>query len=264
MQPYGAFLPSDRAKFLIRLFSETPLGYSKLRRYAIKRLLAEHPAYLDSTFFGYRFRFVTKDNHTDRMAALCGKYFNAAELRWITRVLAKPDPNFVDIGANMGFFSFAAARLGAKVVAVEPNPRLCERIRFNQTLNGISNFDLFQAAVGGEEGTALLSDPQDFGQATLRDTQKGIEVRIRPLVNILAEAGVTRIDCLKIDIEGYEDEALLPFFASADRSLWPKHIVFEHSSHTLWRRDLLGKMAEIGYRIAARSRGNSLATLAGN
>ena len=44
---------------------------------------------------------------------------------------------------------------------------------------------------------------------------------------IVERAGIDRIDALKTDIEGFEDRALLPFFATAPRALWPKRIYME-------------------------------------
>ncbi|MGO9986260.1 MAG: hypothetical protein ACLPIX_18885 [Rhodomicrobium sp.] len=38
----------------------------------------------------------------------------------------------------------------------------------------------------------------------------------------MAAEGVTRIDLLKIDIEGFEDRASMPFFRKTEGSLWPK------------------------------------------
>jgi hypothetical protein len=45
---------------------------------------------------------------------------------------------------------------------------------------------------------------------------------MEPLAHIIAAAGVNRIDTMKIDIEGFEDRALMPFIATAPRSLWPR------------------------------------------
>ncbi|WP_208624691.1 FkbM family methyltransferase [Komagataeibacter sucrofermentans] len=79
-----------------------------------------------------------------------------------------------------------------------------------------------------------------------------------PLLDILTEAKVNHVDVLKIDIEGYEDRALIPFLDTAPDSLLPKHIMMEDSERDRWQSDLMGKLAQVGYRTRARSRGNAL------
>ena len=53
----------------------------------------------------------------------------------------------------------------------------------------------------------------------------------------------------------FEDEALLPFFREASRSLWPKAIVIE-PSRQLWKEDCISFMIGIGYAIAGESADN--------
>ena len=48
------------------------------------------------------------------------------------------------------------------------------------------------------------------------------------LQRILADAAVDHVDALKIDIEGFEDRVLTPFFKDAPQGLWPRAIVIEH------------------------------------
>ncbi len=43
---------------------------------------------------------------------------------------------------------------------------------------------------------------------------------------------------MKIDIEGFEDQALFPFFDEAPEKLWPRCIVIEPNSKS-WKRDIL-------------------------
>ena len=47
------------------------------------------------------------------------------------------------------------------------------------------------------------------------DVAPSIEVEVAPLADIITAAGVDRIDYLKIDIEGFEDRALVPFIQQA-------------------------------------------------
>ena len=70
------------------------------------------------------------------------------------------------------------------------------------------------------------------------------------LQRILDEAGVTRIDALKIDIEGFEDRALIAFFKEAPQTLWPRAVVIEHLSRDEWQQDCIADMIARGYREA--------------
>jgi len=54
----------------------------------------------------------------------------------------------VDVGAHIGRFSLAAARAGASVVAVEPNPETFSVLAVNVGLNGFRNVRLVNAEKG--------------------------------------------------------------------------------------------------------------------
>ena len=68
--------------------------------------------------------------------------------------------------------------------------------------------------------------------------------------------------CIKIDVEGHEHLALLPFFKSAQKSLFPNHIVIEHTSNSVQIfKDLMKFLSRIGYKIILKTRSNYCLTL---
>ena len=71
----------------------------------------------------------------------------------------------------------------------------------------------------------------------------------------LKNQNITKIDALKIDIEGFEDRALFPFFDEAPKSLWPTCIVIEPNS-TSWEKDILSRLETLGYVRTGKTRGN--------
>ena len=75
---------------------------------------------------------------------------------------------------------------------------------------------------------------------------------------ILAEAGVSHVDALKIDVEGFEDRVLTGFFADAPQALWPRAIVIEHLSKDEWLNDCIADMRARGYVEKGRTRSNTL------
>ena len=78
------------------------------------------------------------------------------------------------------------------------------------------------------------------------------------LQRILDEAGVSRVDALKIDVEGYEDRVLTGFFREAPPSLWPGAVVIEHLSRNEWLADCIADMRARGYAEAGKTRSNTL------
>ncbi len=228
----------------------------RFRRPFVERFKQECNGAVDSYLFGLKVRFYPQDNQTDAKSAVCGNCYNAKEWRWVAKSLPVGGV-FVDIGANMGFFSLFAATKKARIIAIEPQPILFDRLSANMGFNNIDAC-LVKAAVGENDETGnLIQTNLDYGGGTIGQG-KGEAVRIRPLLDILTEAKVNHVDVLKIDIEGYEDRALIPFLDTAPDSLLPKHIVMEYSERDRWQSDLMGKLAQVGYRTKARSRGNAL------
>jgi hypothetical protein len=78
------------------------------------------------------------------------------------------------------------------------------------------------------------------------------------LERILGDAGVTHVDALKIDVEGFEDRVLTGFFAQAPRNLWPRAVVIEHLSRDEWQNDCIADMVARGYTETGRNRSNTL------
>lgn len=256
IQPFGAYPLTGIQYWIRRVFFDTPFGYMRFRRPFIEKFKQECIGPVDSYLFGLKVRFYPRDNQTDAKSVVCGNCYNAKEWRWLN-VCLPVGGVFVDIGANMGFFSLFAATKKAKIIAIEPQPILFDRLSTNMFLNNIDAC-LVNVAVGEREETgSLIQTNKDYGSGMIGQGE-GETVRIRPLLDILTESQISHIDVLKIDIEGYEDRALLPFLNKAPDSLLPKHIIMEYSERDRWQTDLLGKLVRIGYQQKAHSRGNAL------
>ena len=73
--------------------------------------------------------------------------------------LLKPGDTFVDVGANIGYFTLLASRLvGAtgKVIGIEANPRTFKLLEANVALNHCANVDLRHVAAGEAPGFATM------------------------------------------------------------------------------------------------------------
>ena len=84
---------------------------------------------------------------------------------------------------------------------------------------------LVAAAAGPDDGELLIeTDGDNLGASHIVSGEasgKAIKVPSLRLQRILEEAGVSHVDALKIDVEGFEDRVLTGFFADAPQALWP-------------------------------------------
>ena len=80
--------------------------------------------------------------------------------------LLRPGSVFVDVGANVGYFTLLASTLGARVLAYEPTPSVFTRLRENVDLNGFLQAQLVNAAVMDKPGTLSLISPETTPKPT--------------------------------------------------------------------------------------------------
>lgn len=130
---------------------------------------------------------------------------------WIPQALS---PVIVDVGANVGLVSIAAAKRfpKARVFAFEPNPHILPLLEENVRLNAAqSNIFLRPFCVAGEGGIRpVFYRPGERGGATLfRKDAPGtetFEATCVPLSEIFNIIQSDVIDFLKVDCEGAEYE----------------------------------------------------------
>jgi FkbM family methyltransferase len=130
----------------------------------------------------------------------------------------KPGSSFVDLGANEGYFTVIAGLLcghGGRVLSIEPQERLLPVIRQNILLNRLSNVSLLNAAISDTPGSAelfLTSDTNSGGSGFHRHSKYSLPtqtVQTLTLEQALDQHQLPQVDLMKIDIEGFEYEALL-------------------------------------------------------
>ncbi len=68
------------------------------------------------------------------------------------------------------------------------------------------------------------------------------------LLNVAAAEGLIHIDAIKIDVEGFEDRVLVPFFESAPESLWPRIVIIEHIMPDIWQTNCIDLLTSRGYQ----------------
>jgi hypothetical protein len=78
------------------------------------------------------------------------------------------------------------------------------------------------------------------------------------LLDILTEDGTSRLDAMKIDIEGFESEVLASFFSTAPVTLWPKLVIGEVVGGDGALKNLLSRY---GYTLSCVTRINGVFVL---
>jgi FkbM family methyltransferase len=263
--PFGAFAPNAAQSAIIALAHRTRLKRGAFRPMLSRLVNLLRGGPLDVQYQGASFRFYHQASATER-GALFNPAYNIEELDFL-RTHVPAGGVFVDVGANVGTYALSLARhvgAGGKVIAIEPHPVTHARLAFNVAASGYSQVRLVAAAAGPADGELLIeTDGDNLGASHIVSDEasaRAIKVPSLRLQRILEEAGVSHVDALKIDVEGFEDRVLTGFFASAPQSLWPRAVVIEHLSKNEWQADCIADMRARGYVEKAKTRSNTLLT----
>lgn len=141
----------------------------------------------------------------------------------LLRQMLEPGDVFVDLGANIGFFSLFASKLvgpTGRVYAVEPAPETYRALVENLERNGVANVVAKQVAAGAVRGEAVLRDvrgqylrgaasimrgPEEFTDET---AWPPVTVSVAPVTQIVDSGDLGRVRLIKIDVEGAEVDVL--------------------------------------------------------
>ncbi|WP_275270441.1 FkbM family methyltransferase [Limnobacter sp. P1] len=137
---------------------------------------------------------------------------------WIA--LSKHARTVLDIGSNSGIFALAASAAGARrVYAFEPVKRIHARLDENIRLSGFNNVDALLCAVGASDGEAEICDPGGDAPTSASLSQRFADdhlgstittpVRVVAIDSWAQAQGIVDIDLIKLDVEGFEESALL-------------------------------------------------------
>jgi FkbM family methyltransferase len=186
----------------------------------------------DRIVWGIKLRLSARGNLTEQRWLTMPDFHDRPERIALAKALTS-NSVFLDVGANAGFYTFWALslkHLGLKVLAVEPTPVMLSRLRHNLAQNQLADsVTLFPCAVTPEPCEVTIEQhAENIGQSSVStEGGHGLKVMGRPLLDLLNEAGVSKVDAMKIDIEGFEVPVLTAFFATAPKHLWPQLIVGE-------------------------------------
>jgi len=154
------------------------LGHGSLKKVfkSLWRYKSTRP--VDISLNGIKLRCQLGTNNIENKLVLSSKTREKEELVLLQSVL-KDGGVFVDIGANIGYYSLMATTLGAtNVLAFEPNLIVKKRFDFNIRANDLESvIQCFPFAIGPEDCVMPLSvSDNDLGAGTLLqkdvDTEK--------------------------------------------------------------------------------------------
>jgi FkbM family methyltransferase len=196
--------------------TDLPTAVEKLRAQAFETLTAPDVVRWSD---GLSFRVVPNDQ-VSRALYVSGTY--EPNTLYVLRTFLQAGAVFLDVGANAGVFSLVASRyVGAsgRVYSFEPSEREYRRLLDVIQLNGLEGrMTPVQVAVGARPGHEMLrvAAPPYSGLNTLGtefpydgvDVSNVERVAVTTLDEYSRRQHLSRIDVIKIDIEGAESAAL--------------------------------------------------------
>jgi FkbM family methyltransferase len=205
-------------KGVLWLWSRVHISVSRLtKRYQIPWLFTEL-----GNAVGYRvpvmttlangMKVIVPWNDDGGQAIYNGGYYEPTTVNLIEKLL-KPGMVFFDIGANIGQYSLVASdRIGpsGEVHSFEPDPVTFEWLSRNARLNNLSRIYLNQVALFNEAGPRqlYLATPRDTGSNSFAIpwtfSGRTCDVACTTLEEYVREKNITRVDVMKIDVEGSE------------------------------------------------------------
>lgn len=257
--PYGAYALGPAGRLLLSLCRNTPLGRGKAKWMARDLIVSRHGKIVDASLYGSPARFYLEGNLCEWKAFIKPDLYDPTERRLIAQAMDRPNAVFLDIGANVGVYSIAAARAAradARIVAFEPHPVTFRRLKFNADHCRFHKVEAMQMALGDHDGVAHIA-ADDLSLSSVLGAGGGVEVPMRRLLTCLADLKIDHIDVLKIDVEGYEDHVLGDFLDHAPDALIPRTIIIEDLGRHLWRRDCIDMLLARGMKITGRKNNNT-------
>ncbi|MFE2744110.1 FkbM family methyltransferase [Streptomyces scopuliridis] len=132
--------------------------------------------------------------------------------RWLQSRL-RPGDTFIDVGANIGYYSVLASGLvgdDGQVVAIEASPAFHQRLSQQVRLNECENVRAVNGAVSDSWTTLtfVLASSANMGANSIvpydGPAESSFEIEARPLPELLESDEIARARVIKIDVEGAE------------------------------------------------------------
>lgn len=271
--PFGTYRLSPVRERLRRAGNRLPVNWIGRKLNSVFRdlcILGRAAPYDVEVFQGEFARLHPTDNRCEKRA-LCGtQYWDRAERTYLQQMIAGTPGDtefvFVDAGANVGLYTLFTRSIAQtlnrkfRALAIEPDATNGERLTFNIAQNDYGRVDICKVALGADRGfVGLTAAGKNRGEIRLDETTETKTVPLIPLDALAREHGLEHINALKIDVEGYEEKVLRPFFQNAPQSLWPQAILIETAAPET-PTPAIDACFEAGYEIHTWTHMNAILT----
>lgn len=191
--------------------------------------------------------------------ALFFRVYERSELAFFKSV-CRPGINFLDIGANVGFYTaLAMRRIGptGKIVALEPDPESHGFLKQTVAANAAANVVCLATAAAASRGRfKLYVSPDNRGDNRLYQPDPSwpsVDVDTASADELLVSLGIEQLDLIKIDVQGAEGGVIDGLEKTIRRStnltllteFWP-HGLRQAGTDP---RALLGKLRSFGLEL---------------
>lgn len=172
----------------------------------------------------------------------------------------KKDMTVLDIGSNIGYYAILESKLvgpSGKVFSIEPSPKNFELLEENLKLQKMNNFQLFNLAIGSknEKLEFVISGKSNWSKIKEKNdiigkNDKIITVLVKPLDLFCEENLLEKIDLIRMDVEGYE-ENIIAGGKETLRKFKPTLMIEIHKMYLGKERTkkILNELYELGYEI---------------
>lgn len=162
-------------------------------------------------------------------------------------------PIVLDIGANIGHHSLFAAIIADQVHSFEPFPAVSEKIKEKIKINAIRNIIIHEIGLGETNEDLPYTPPESCNTGTGSFTNLStvgsaiINLPVRKGDDYLQLLNLSKIDFIKMDIEGYEPQALRGLQNTLDK--YRPIVFFEWSANERSINCIPGDLFPEKYRI---------------
>ena len=183
------------------------------------RCYRREPTAFRTTTFGMAYEGSTED-YIDSHILLFGAY-EKSEMFFLRDV--STGGVFLDIGANKGLYSLFMAKYQKEIHAFDPYEPVLKKFRVLVESNGVRNIVIHPVGLGDKHERLTFEEPtsDNVGRgsfAWVSNNGPHEQLEIVKGDQALKEAGVTQVDLIKMDIEGFEQPALRGLSETLGRS----------------------------------------------
>ena len=210
---------------------------------ALTYLLDETPIFVNSNDFGGPANFVNGGRYEEENLEVLLSFVESNTV-------------FLDIGANLGFFSLQIGRRitrHGKVLAFEPHPRLIELFRRSAFLNGLSHaITCFPFGLSSTDASVEFKYPIGHlgGGSLLHSSDTAVTIvksEVKRLDSALAQD--FSCDLVKIDVEGHEIDVLRGMTRVIEKSPRIKILFEKLSTDVGTELALEGFFQDVGFEL---------------